>query len=73
MNSVKDRDGNIIIGKGKVMNRWTEYFQELLNVEYNGETGNHGNISETPSIESEISLQEVRRVVNKLRMGKQRV
>lgn len=31
--AVNDKNGNLVIGKRNVMNRWRECFEELLNVE----------------------------------------
>lgn len=30
---IKDRNGNVVIGVSGVMERWKEYFEELMNEE----------------------------------------
>ena len=78
MSNVKDKEGNIIIGTDKVMGRWTECYSELLNVEDGTSTddaqvlGGRYESGKCNNIygEDDISLEEVRIAVGKIKCGK---
>ena len=71
---VRNSDGHIVTDERGVKQRWTEYFEWLLNVDNgrraqlteNGLVGMH----EVANGEIEISLQDVRKAVKKLKNGK---
>lgn len=71
---VRDSDGNMINEESRVKERWTEYFEWLLNVDDGRraeltESGLEG-IHEYANEEFEVSVDDVRKAVNKLKKGK---
>ena len=71
---VRDSDGNMIHEESGVKERWTEYFEWLLNVDDGRraeltESGLEG-IHEYANEEFEVSVDDVRKAVNKLKKGK---
>lgn len=74
---VKDRDGNIISNKREILNRWRQYFEELLN-ERNEKNDNKQNRPNEPNEqqnaimeeENPPSLNEVREAIKKLKNNK---
>ena len=71
---VRDSDGNMINEESGVKERWTEYFEWLLNVDDGRraeltESGLEG-IHEYANGEFEVSVDDVRKAVNKLKKGK---
>lgn len=71
---VRDSDGNMINEESGVKERWTEYFEWLLNVDDGRraeltESGLEG-IHEYANEEFEVSVDDVRKAVNKLKKGK---
>ena len=72
--SVKDGDGKVLTDGDEVCERWREYFDRLLNVSESGRaeiTARTGmNVRVFEKADTEISLNEVERAVNKLGCGK---
>ena len=71
---IKDADGNVVSEGRVVMDRWSEYFNQLLNVE-------DGRIAELTDprvygvdqnmrIQMEVNVEDVRKAVKKLKKGK---
>lgn len=66
----KDKEGNLIGEMDKILNRWTEYFTELLNVNENEETEiEEIDIGEQIQIESP-ELDEIRKVIGQMKNNK---
>ena len=71
---VSDSDGNIVIDASDIKQRWTEYFEWLLNADDGRraeltESG-LGVMHELMNGELEISVEDVRKAVKKLKGGK---
>ncbi|XP_031639297.1 uncharacterized protein LOC116351343, partial [Contarinia nasturtii] len=71
--AVLDKSGNLVIGRNNVLNRWKEYFDDLLNVD-NGVTGQNGQYGEENIIDGfvpeEISMAEIQAAIQRLKWGK---
>ncbi|WP_139267336.1 hypothetical protein, partial [Escherichia coli] len=66
---IKDRDGNVLTGATSVMERWKEYFEELMNEENVREH----RVEEVTVVEQEvakISKDEVRKALKRMKSGK---
>ena len=69
---IKDNEGNMVCESGAVRERWNEYFESMLNVD----DGRRAQVSETGreredvTGDFEISIDEVRTAVKKLKKGK---
>ena len=71
---IKDMDGNVLTEQKAVKDRWSEYFEQLLNVddgraaELTDVRGNEVNGNQ--EVEVEVSIENVRKAVKKLKKGK---
>lgn len=72
MISVKNKDGDIIVDQGKVMDRWRSYFDDLLNVgEVQLDSETNRDIGMTCEDDgAKIRREEVRCVIRNLKNGK---
>jgi len=68
--SVFDKTGSLVSGQVNILNRWKEYFDELLNVDSipTEEEVNRG--LNGSAADSDISLEEVSFAIRKLKIGK---
>lgn len=71
---IKDKQGNIIKEDGKIMERWKEHFQELLNSEQDNmgpaeERHIEAGVEEV-EVPEEITLQELQNALRMLKCGK---
>ncbi|KAI5723418.1 hypothetical protein M8J76_005648 [Diaphorina citri] len=68
---IKDKDGTTLTGTTAVLERWAEYFKELLNVQ--NETHIEEEIPHTAEVEDEPpTLREVNEAITKLKNNKSR-
>ena len=71
---IKDSDGNILTDENAVKERWSEYFEQLLNVddgrvaEISGAQMN--GVLEDDLIDVDVTVEDVRKAVKKLKKGK---
>src|SRR2546425_1312093 len=68
-------DGRIIVEKEGIMQRWKEYYEQLLNEEFDWNKDSIGSIGGTDKVEAsvderEISVSEVRLAIAKAKSGK---
>ena len=73
--NIKDRNGSMLTGKKEVEDRWKEYFEDLLNVRMGNECnitalGRHGIGSERVDVDEDISDEEVRVAIGRMKSGK---
>ena len=73
MSTIKNTDGEIIVDQGKIIDRWKDYFDDLLNVQEL--TGGLTNFSkdfrkEAFNENTKIGISEIRSIVNNLKNGK---
>lgn len=70
--TIKDSQGKILTNGGEIMNRWKQYFQDLLAGEDMGEEFTEMNRQETPEREEEegIRMEELVQALRKLKNGK---
>ena len=71
---IKDMDGNVLTEEGAVLKRWSEYYEQLLNVDDGRiamltDARVYG-IEENMRMETEVSVDDVRKAVKKLKKGK---
>jgi hypothetical protein len=64
LDTYKDKNGNVLADKSKIMNRWVEYFKETLNRTDEQETETIQYITAEIEIESP-SLLEVKTAIDK--------
>ena len=70
--TIKDKEGNIITEPERVMERWKEYFKELLNVEEEeiGGPVEYFQGIDTEEIYENITAEEVRAAIQQMKSGK---
>ena len=76
--SIRDKDDNLLIEPQEISQRWTEYFEDLLNFpgqdeaerEYNLENGRENEVEDIGENEWVITEVEVRAAVEKMKNGK---
>ncbi|MEL7520935.1 MAG: reverse transcriptase family protein, partial [Cyanobacteria bacterium J06553_1] len=71
---IKDADGNVVTEERAVLDRWSEYYEQLLNVD-DGRAAvlmdaRVCGINENMRLQMEVSLEDVRKAVKKLKKGK---
>src|SRR6266516_3138462 len=69
---VKGVDGRTIVEEGGIMQRWKEYYDQLLNEEFDWIKDSSGEMNKvvTPVDERVISVAEVRLAISKAKSGK---
>ncbi len=69
--AVKNKNGELLVEPEKIAERWKEYFQELLNVEENiQEERNEGGEEREEGNHQEISIEEVKKELKRMKDGK---
>ena len=68
--AVKDKNGELLVEPDKIAERWKEYFQELLNVPDNIQEGAGIDDGERDDNTDEISTEEVKRELKRMKNGK---
>ena len=66
---IESKDGTLLTENGEVKNRWKEYFRELFDGE-ESEIGTRREVEESEEVADEITEEEVRRAIWKLKSGK---
>src|SRR3989441_1794947 len=72
---VRGKDGRTIVEEEGIMQRWKEYYEQLLNEEFDWNKDSTGSIGGTDKVEAsvderEISVSEVRLAIAKAKSGK---
>ncbi|XP_050511411.1 uncharacterized protein LOC126887736 isoform X2 [Diabrotica virgifera virgifera] len=75
LKNVKDKNGNILTEENEIMERWREYFEELLEVEQvEGNKIEQNKNQHIPQEQQEqignITQKELTNAINKIKMGK---
>ena len=71
VNSIKDKNGEVIIEKNKVLERWTEYCSELYNYKLNGdEQVLNTEKSNNDDKDDTILMSEIEEAIKSLKKGK---
>ena len=71
VSSVKDKNGEIIVEKSKILERWTEYCSELYNYKLNGDAKVlETNSSTNDDKENEILMSEIEEAIKSIKKGK---
>jgi hypothetical protein len=71
-NICKDKNGNIISDKEKIIERWKEHFNDLLNNQQSNNTNNasHQEIYTAENLVPEPTIEEIDRAIDKLKNNK---
>ena len=68
---MKDKNGEIIVEKSKILERWTEYCSELYNYKLNGDAQVlETNSSTNDDKENEILMSEIEEAIKSMKKGK---
>ncbi|KAK9729569.1 hypothetical protein QE152_g15836 [Popillia japonica] len=67
---IKDRLGMVLTEKNRVMEKWKEYFEDLLNVENNREVTQWLPEEEESTENQELGKEEAKEAMKKLKSGK---
>ena len=69
MRVIKDENSNIMVNSEAVLNRWKEYFEKLINEEYDKDP----RIEEVEMVNKEVncvSREEVKNALRRMKKGK---
>src|SRR5260221_512039 len=67
---VKDRDGKIVVEEEKIKEVWRDYFEKLLNEEFDWNKNSLEPVNAVSGPEERISTNEVRAAIAKMKIGK---